>query len=78
MLISCKGTFRQFDYGDCRNREIYNSTMPPEYPLRKATLPVAVFYGENDNMGPVKVLLIVLESLIKYENINLFFVRILF
>ncbi|XP_043465860.1 lipase 1-like [Leptopilina heterotoma] len=48
------GTFRQFDYGDCRNREIYNSTMPPEYPLRKATLPVAVFYGENDNLGPVK------------------------
>ncbi|XP_051172614.1 lipase 1-like [Leptopilina boulardi] len=48
------GTFRQFDYGDCRNREIYNSTMPPEYPLKKATLPVVVFYGENDNMGAVK------------------------
>lgn len=29
--------------------------MPPEYPLKKATLPVVVFYGENDNMGAVKV-----------------------
>ncbi|CAH0719125.1 unnamed protein product, partial [Brenthis ino] len=42
------GRFQQFDYGPEENVKIYGTTAPPEYPLHKITLPIALFGAEND------------------------------
>ncbi|XP_033228533.1 gastric triacylglycerol lipase-like isoform X2 [Belonocnema kinseyi] len=42
------GTFRQYDYGKSENMRIYNSTIPPDYPLEKVTVPIAIFQGLQD------------------------------
>ncbi|XP_033227336.1 lipase 3-like [Belonocnema kinseyi] len=42
------GTFRQYDYGKSENMKIYNSTIPPDYPLEKVTIPIAIFQGLQD------------------------------
>ncbi|XP_033212238.1 lipase 3-like [Belonocnema kinseyi] len=41
-------TFRQYDYGVAKNLLKYKSVTPPEYPLEKVTVPVAVCYRTND------------------------------
>ncbi|XP_057340665.1 lipase 1-like [Microplitis mediator] len=40
--------FAQFDYGEKKNLEIYNSSLPPAYDLSKVTSPVALIYSEAD------------------------------
>ncbi|XP_011705791.1 PREDICTED: lipase 3-like, partial [Wasmannia auropunctata] len=42
------GKFRQYDYGPEKNQLIYNATEPPEYNLANITVPVALFYADND------------------------------
>ncbi|XP_033228946.1 lysosomal acid lipase/cholesteryl ester hydrolase-like [Belonocnema kinseyi] len=42
------GTFRQYDYGKSENMRKYNSTIPPDYPLEKVTVPIAIFQGLQD------------------------------
>ncbi|XP_033228112.1 lipase member K-like [Belonocnema kinseyi] len=42
------GTFRQYDYGKSENMKIYNSTVPPDYPLEKVTVPIVIFQGLQD------------------------------
>lgn len=42
------GKFRQYDYGSKKNRVIYNATEPPEYNLFNITVPIALFYADND------------------------------
>ncbi|XP_066583639.1 lipase 3-like [Prorops nasuta] len=42
------GKFRPFDYGKQKNTDLYNSTEPPDYDLSKLTIPVALFYADND------------------------------
>ncbi|XP_051172611.1 lipase 1-like [Leptopilina boulardi] len=53
-LIQFPGTFRQFDYGMSKNREVYKSRLPPKYPLEKITIPVAIFHGLNDAIISMK------------------------
>ncbi|XP_050355782.1 gastric triacylglycerol lipase-like [Nymphalis io] len=42
------GRFQQFDYGTDENLKRYGTLSPPEYPLHKITLPIALFSSEND------------------------------
>lgn len=46
--IHQKGKFQQFDYGSEGNIKQYGTKTPPEYPLRKITLPIALFSAQND------------------------------
>ncbi|XP_043481797.1 uncharacterized protein LOC122510908 [Leptopilina heterotoma] len=43
-----KGHFRLYDYGKKKNKKIYNSTTPPEYPLENVDIPIAMYHGTND------------------------------
>ncbi|XP_071571688.1 lysosomal acid lipase/cholesteryl ester hydrolase [Temnothorax nylanderi] len=42
------GKFRQYDYGSEKNLLIYNATEPPDYNLANITVPIALFYADND------------------------------
>ncbi|KYN08590.1 PREDICTED: lipase 3-like [Cyphomyrmex costatus] len=42
------GKFRRYDYGYEKNLLIYNATEPPDYDLANITVPVAIFYADND------------------------------
>ncbi|XP_068623064.1 gastric triacylglycerol lipase-like [Battus philenor] len=42
------GRFQQFDYGPDGNYRMYGSPIPPEYPLYKITLPIALISSDND------------------------------
>lgn len=43
-------SFRQFDYGPERNRALYGSSVPPNYPLKSIIAPVFLHYGDNDKL----------------------------
>lgn len=53
-IINNGGHFRQFDYGK-ENILKYNSNSPPEYEVRKITLPVYLFVGNEDYIAPKEV-----------------------
>lgn len=40
--------FCRFDHGEEVNYKFYGSATPPDYDLSNLTVPVAIFYGEND------------------------------
>ncbi|XP_014480140.1 PREDICTED: lipase 3 isoform X2 [Dinoponera quadriceps] len=42
------GKFRPYDYGGQKNQEIYNATQPPDYDFTNVTVPIALFYSDND------------------------------
>lgn len=42
------GFFRNFDYGTAGNLAEYGTPEPPDYPLRKVTAPVALFFSNKD------------------------------
>ncbi|CAH4034935.1 unnamed protein product [Pieris brassicae] len=46
--IQTAGRFQQFDYGPDGNLKQYGSPMPPEYPVHKITLPIALISSQND------------------------------
>lgn len=46
--IGNQGKFRQFDYGLMGNLKQYGTRQPPEYPVDKITLPIALISGNND------------------------------
>ncbi|XP_028036427.1 lipase 3-like [Bombyx mandarina] len=46
--IRNKGRFQQFDYGAEGNYKEYGTETPPEYPLHKVTLPIALLSSQND------------------------------
>lgn len=41
-------SFRKFDYGEDKNLEMYGSTEPPIYAVGNVTVPIALFYSDND------------------------------
>ncbi|XP_016839047.1 lipase 3 isoform X2 [Nasonia vitripennis] len=50
------GRFQRYDYGPKGNLAIYNRTTPPDYDLSKVSVPVGVFWSENDWLAsPVDV-----------------------
>lgn len=42
------GRFRPYDYGSKKNKQIYNATEPPDYDFTNVTVPIALFYADND------------------------------
>ncbi|XP_059046715.1 gastric triacylglycerol lipase-like [Achroia grisella] len=42
------GRFQQFDFGPDGNMKQYGTSLPPEYPVHKITLPIALFSAQND------------------------------
>nr|XP_021193719.2 lipase 3 [Helicoverpa armigera] len=48
------GKFQQFDYGYLNNWRIYRSGSPPEYDLKKVTLPIKLFWSKNDLLSSEK------------------------
>lgn len=46
--IKQSGKFQMFDYGPVDNLKAYGDVSPPEYPLHKITLPIALFSADND------------------------------
>ena len=45
------GMFRQYDYGEEKNLELYGTEEPPEYKRSAITCPVLAYWGENDWLG---------------------------
>eukprot|EP00347_Sterkiella_histriomuscorum_P016715 403352128 len=44
--------FQRFDWGAAKNQQVYNSTIPPLYPLENLkTIPIALLGGTLDEMG---------------------------
>uniref|UniRef100_T1H895 Lipase n=1 Tax=Rhodnius prolixus TaxID=13249 RepID=T1H895_RHOPR len=40
--------FRQYDYGESGNRNMYKKSIPPLYPLHNITTPIAIYWAKND------------------------------
>jgi len=49
------GIFRMYNHGKERNLELYGQEEPPMYDFSKITAPVALYWGENDWLGPPAV-----------------------
>lgn len=49
--------FTQFDYGRRENVERYGTAEPPEYDLAMVTVPVYIFWSQNDPISPPQVTL---------------------
>lgn len=47
-LMLTKDRFQQFDYGEGNNLRMYGTASPPEYDLGKVTLPIKLFWSQND------------------------------
>ncbi|RZC40345.1 Abhydro lipase domain containing protein, partial [Asbolus verrucosus] len=54
-IINTTHRFQFFDYGPDLNLKLYNSSVPPEYPLSNIKLPVHLFYGKRDPVSHEKV-----------------------
>lgn len=42
------GHFRKFNFGKAGNLLHYNSATPPDYNLKNVTVPISIYYGQND------------------------------
>ncbi|CAG9854655.1 unnamed protein product [Phyllotreta striolata] len=42
------GKLRKFDYGIIKNLDVYNQRSPPEYDFSNISVPIGLFYGQND------------------------------
>lgn len=51
--LQASNRFAQFDFGK-ENQRIYGRATPPEYALEKITAPIALYYGQNDNLCAVE------------------------
>jgi hypothetical protein len=46
-LVNSK-IFRKFDYGESKNKKVYNSATPPVYDMSLIKAPVYLYWGPND------------------------------
>ncbi|XP_066601259.1 uncharacterized protein [Prorops nasuta] len=46
--VAISGEFRPYDFGPDDNYHRYGKISPPEYPLENISVPIVIFYGEND------------------------------
>lgn len=46
--FTTSGSFRKFDFGKSGNLLHYNSATPPDYNLKNVTVPISIYYGQND------------------------------
>uniref|UniRef100_A0A670ZKI2 Partial AB-hydrolase lipase domain-containing protein n=1 Tax=Pseudonaja textilis TaxID=8673 RepID=A0A670ZKI2_PSETE len=66
------GQFRAFDYGD-GNKERYNQDEPPSYNVERITVPISIWYGENDLLvtpDDVKALINQLRSVVYKDSLS--------
>ncbi|XP_058044131.1 lipase member M-like isoform X3 [Ahaetulla prasina] len=66
------GQFRAFDYGD-GNKERYNQDEPPSYNVERITVPISIWYGENDLLvtpDNVKALINQLHSVVYKASLS--------
>lgn len=49
------GRFQMFDYGPQINLKRYNSTVPPEYEVKRISVPVHLFVGTEDIIADPQV-----------------------
>ena len=49
MLYS--GHFGRYDYGTQGNMQHYNATNPPSFDLSHVTIPIGLFWGQNDYLA---------------------------
>ncbi|KAK3921925.1 Gamma-aminobutyric acid receptor subunit alpha-6 [Frankliniella fusca] len=49
--VSLSGKFRQYNYGEEMNKEKYGQSEPPEYPLENISMPVHVYYADQDHFA---------------------------
>lgn len=47
--------YKQFDYGEIKNLQVYGQPTPPHYNLNLVTVPIVLFYSNNDYMLDEKV-----------------------
>lgn len=59
------GKFQQFDYGAHSNQKMYGSETPPEYDLSQVTLPISLFWAQNDLLSSEKDVMKLYERLPK-------------
>lgn len=52
MKQNFSGEFRQFDFGEEKNMDLYGQATPPRYNMSLITTPVALFYSDNDKLAP--------------------------
>ncbi|XP_059056900.1 lipase 3-like [Achroia grisella] len=52
--IVAGGKFQQFDYDTYYNKKVYGTEKPPEYDLSKVTLPISLFWAQNDLLSREK------------------------
>jgi len=55
--------FTQFDYGRRENVERYGTAEPPEYDLAMVTVPVYIFWSQNDPISPPQDVAWIAENL---------------
>ncbi|XP_045771371.1 lipase 3-like [Maniola jurtina] len=55
--------FQQFDYGKSDNLKVYGTEQPPEYDLGKITLPIKLFWAENDLLSSEKDVRLLFQKL---------------
>ncbi|XP_056635225.1 lipase 3-like [Diorhabda sublineata] len=48
LQLKLTGNFARYDYGKIKNLDIYDSIDPPSYNLSAISVPIGIYYGEND------------------------------
>ncbi|CAH0715862.1 unnamed protein product, partial [Brenthis ino] len=49
--VALRHRFARYDFGPDINIRVYNSTIPPNYDLKKVTMPVVLVVGKNDKVS---------------------------
>ncbi|CAH0547943.1 unnamed protein product [Brassicogethes aeneus] len=49
------GNFCKFDYGQLQNTQMYGSSTPPRYDIKKITIPVGLIFARHDLLIPLSV-----------------------
>ncbi|XP_063921728.1 gastric triacylglycerol lipase-like isoform X2 [Zophobas morio] len=53
-IMDTRRRFQFFDYGPELNWRLYNSSLPPEYPIGNVRIPMHLFYGNRDTLSAEK------------------------
>lgn len=57
------GHYRQFDFGTSKNKKVYGTAEPPDYPVHLITARLHLWYSDNDSMAAVEDVLRLAEML---------------
>lgn len=54
-IVNAKGRFQMWNYGKRKNRVVYQSEQPPEYPVEKIQVPVYLMSSTGDSCATTGV-----------------------